>query len=140
MIKTSFRKERITLDEMEELQHPRFPEPSAKNVELFDKSVVETVGWVDLPRGGFREFLPRLRVELYREVSKVYGPVMLSFNAICPENMRLSKTLAQAHLTPIHALELAALLMAAAQKLMPGAKLEDLIKLLEKSFYKFSTQ
>ncbi|MEM2257795.1 MAG: hypothetical protein QXU87_04115 [Candidatus Caldarchaeum sp.] len=138
MIKTGFKKQTLTVEEIEELQHPKFPEPSAKNIELFNKNVVETVGWVDLPVGGFKDLRPRLRVELYREISKVYGPIMLSFNAICPENMRLSKTLAQAHLTPIHALELAALLMAAAQKLMPGARLEDLVKLLEKSFYKFS--
>jgi len=90
--------------------------PSAKNDEEFDKKAVETIGWVDLPQGGFKRMLPRLRVEIYTRESRVYGPIMISFNAICPENMKLSQTLAQAHLPPAKAKELIALLMVAIKK------------------------
>ena len=84
-----------------------------QKIERFDKNSVETVGWLDLPPGGFREVIPRLRVELYKLPSKVYGPIMLSFNVIRPENMKASKTLAQAHLTEIEAIKLCAVLVKA---------------------------
>ena len=84
-----------------------------QKIERFDKNYVETIDWVDLPRGGFREVIPRLRVELYKLPSKVYGPIMLSFNVIRPENMKASKTLAQAHLTEIEAIKLCAVLVKA---------------------------
>jgi hypothetical protein len=104
----------------------KFPEPSAKNIELFDKDRVATIGWVDLPQGGFKNATPRLRVELYEGVSRVYGPIMLSFNAIVPENMRMSKTLAQAHLTTMNTIELIALLAMAVKKTMPALTLRDI--------------
>ena len=102
------------------------PKPSAKTIEAFDKSAVKTIGWIDLPKGGFRKMLPRLRVEYYQLPSRVYGPIMLSFNAIHPENMKLSQTLAQAHLPAMKAIELIALLAVAAKKTMPTLTFRDI--------------
>ena len=84
-----------------------------QRIERFDKNSVETIGWLDLPQGGFREVIPRLRVELYRLPSQVYGPIMVSFNVIRPENMKASKTLAQAHLTEVDAIRFCALIVKA---------------------------
>ena len=102
------------------------PKPSAKDLEEFDKRYVETIGWIDLPRGGFRRMIPRLRVEVYTIPSNVYGPIMLSYNAIHPENMRLSKTLAQAHLPFPKAIELISLLAIAIKKTMPTLTFRDI--------------
>jgi len=109
---------KTSLDELFEewSKQPPADKPSAKDDEEFDKSAVETIGWVDLPRGGFKRMLPRLRVEIYARESRVYGPIMVSFNAVCPENMKLSQTLAQAHLPTAKAKELIALLMVAIKK------------------------
>jgi len=84
-----------------------------QKIERFDKNSVETIGWLDLPPGGFREVIPRLRVELYKLPSQVYGPIMVSFNVIRPENMKASKTLAQAHLTEVDAIRFCALIVKA---------------------------
>ena len=102
------------------------PKPSAKDLEEFDKKYVETIGWIDLPRGGFKKMIPRLRVEIYTIPSNVYGPIMLSYNAIHPENMKLSKTLAQAHLPFPKAIELISLLAIAIKKTMPTLTLRDI--------------
>lgn len=96
--------------------------------EAFDKTRARTIGWVDLPRGGFREVIPRIRVELYDPFSKTYGPIMLSFNAIRPENMKTSKPLAQAHLTEVEAIKLCALLVKAVNALRPAAALDDILR------------
>ena len=96
--------------------------------EKFNKSFVDTIDWVDLPRGGFREVIPRLRVEIYRLPSQVYGPIMLSFNVIRPENMKASKTLAQAHLTEIEAIKLCAVLVKAITRLRPIAGINDVLR------------
>ena len=96
--------------------------------EKFSKEFVETIGWIDLPRGGFREVIPRIRVENYRLPSQVYGPIMISFNVIRPENMKASKTLAQAHLTEIDAIKLCALIVKAITRLRPTVVVGDVLK------------
>ena len=125
-ITSKLKREVIILDDFEENRSKLiFPEPSAKNIELFDKSAAETIGWIDLPKGGFKKMLPRLRVEIYHLPSSVYGPIMISYNAICPENMRLSQTLAQAHLPAPKAIELISLLAVAVKKVMPALTFQD---------------
>ena len=88
-----------------------------QKAEKFRKEFVNPIGWIDLPQGGFREVIPRLRVETYKIPSQVYGPIILSFNAIRPENMKASKTLAQAHLTEVDAIRLCALIVKAIKSL-----------------------
>ena len=95
-------------------------------MEKFDKSKVDTVGWVDLPRGGFKKVYPRLRVETYNVHGSIYGSIILSFNVIHPEDMKKSKPLAQAHLTPLEATHLIALLAVATKKVMPAMTLKDI--------------
>lgn len=99
-----------------------------QKTERFQKEYVDTVGWVDLPKGGFREVIPRLRVETYRIPSKTYGPIMVSFNVIHPANMKSSKTLAQAHLTEVEAIKLCALIVKAITRLRPIATINDVLR------------
>lgn len=123
----------MNLDKLfEEWAKQEAGKPSAKQIEPFNKQAVETIGWVDLPRGGFREMLPRLRVEYYTAPSRVYGPIMLSFNAIHPKNMKLSKTLAQAHLQFLDAIRLVALLTLAVKKDFPHLTLNHILNAIRK--------
>jgi len=101
---------------------------AVRQKEKFRKEYVRPIGWVDLPKGGFREVIPRLRVELYDLPSQVYGPIMLSFNAIRPENMKASKTLAQAHLTETDAIRLCALIVKAITRMRPSVGVNDVLR------------
>jgi len=120
--------------------NPSGPEDGGENmtlVEKFRKEYAKTIGWLDLPQGGFREVIPRLRVELYDMPSKVYGPIMLSFNAVRPENMKASKTLAQAHLTEIDAIRLCALIVRAIKEARPGTTtINDILRQIGKEAIK----